>query len=715
MNMIRGGRLEDTVELDGKKPLGKGTFGTVYGGRMKGGAREAVAVKIMLKEKMKAMRVPDSMVKREAEMMQECRARREFVHFHELIDTSSQYCMVLELCAGGDLQEAAQQGNGILGEAQVRLLMRQMLQGLDFLHRRRICHRDVKPHNYLLDGDVRSESVRVKLADFGIAVCVKPGKLLTEQAGTPAFMAPEMHLLPKKSKGYDVAVDLWAVGVVMVFLLASEYPFIDGSGRLLRDKIIRGEQPLWEADVFSGLFQRFQEAAGIAKKRPSRLSRELSRRLLTPRRQDRITVEAACRHEWFTRPIADGDDGGDDAPLLNWAEITSGLVSIEKEFLWVVSAGAAMEVDGDDPRHMPQLDHRDERLVTCAVCCRSTGQLGYMCPRCNHTVCLQCVRRLPRSTCPHCGHDDPQIAMYQAVDRLPQQAVQGVANAMDAFAGVDLHLAPSRAEMSRQNACNICFIDASSTDYLCPVCAASVCRGCVRSKLDVAPMCPCCGDIAQNRPKIQEYLAAADALEQAMVTGKQLARRLSMGFSDSLGITSERVNPATDSQIGRHPGQGRDNSIGSHWSREHTAHCRGGFQPITMPIDLETEYPLDRGPARRPDPPAHRWPPQTSSKWCCLCDEAPGVLDHVCSRCSASICSMCIRGRFLHDPTCPHCGILYDDAIVQRALSSSKASAAARSLWTGLFGCKKSDAPSRASPAAGMDSRQSHRRVIVSL
>lgn len=642
MKMIRGSRLEDAVELDGKKPLGKGTFGTVYRGRMKGGSREAVAVKIMLKEKMKAMRVPDSMVNREAEMMQECNGRKEFVQFYELIDTSSQFCMVLELCVGGDLQEAAQQGDGILGEEQVRRLMRQMLQGLAFLHQRHICHRDVKPHNYLLDGSVRSERVSVKLADFGIAIRMKPGKLLKEQAGTPAFMAPEMHLLPKKSKGYDVAVDLWALGVVMVFLLASEYPFMDGSGRLLRNKIIRGEQPLWEGDVFSSLFQRFQEAAGIAKKRPSRLSRELSRKLLTPRRQDRITVEAAFGHEWFMRPITDGDDGADDAPLLNWGEITSGLSSIEKEFQWV----------GD---------------------------------------------------------------------------------AIDVFTDVDVHSMPSRAELSRRNECNSCCKEASSTDYLCPVCGASVCSGCVRSKLHFAPVCPCCGDVEHTRLKIREYLATVDALEQAMDTGIQFARRLSMGFSDTLGITSERGSPAIERHIGKHPEREHDRDVRRHVSRERTDPCRGGVRPVAMPFDFETEAPLDRGMVRRehtapPSPQRHGnerlpRPQNVSPKWCCLCDEATGMLDHVCLHCSASICSMCVRGRFLHDPSCPHCGLQYDDATVQSALSANNASAAARSLWTGVFGCnsggKRLAAPPKNGSAATLREHhqrsQHHERTLVSL
>jgi hypothetical protein len=236
-------------------------------------------------------------------------------------------------------------------------------------------------------------------------------------------MAPELHLLPDKSKGYEFGVDVWALGVVMVFLLANEYPFVDGSGRLLQDKILRGEHPLWEADVFASLFQRLQEVAGTARKRPSRRSRELSRMLLTVRRQDRITIEGAMHHDWFRMPISDDwNVGGNDEPMLNWGEMMTGFSSLEKEFEWVVRAGASVEIDCDDPRHLPQLEHGDDRLTNCVVCYHATGEFGFMCPQCHHTVCSTCIKRLPRPMCPHCRHEEPEIAVYQALGQMSDHA-----------------------------------------------------------------------------------------------------------------------------------------------------------------------------------------------------------------------------------------------------------------------------------------------------
>ena len=188
------------------------------------------------------------------------------LQLYEFIETRTEFALVLECCEGGDLQDAVSAVNGVLGEGQIRRIMKQMVKSVAYCHSKHICHRDVKPHNYMLIGRVSSDQVKIKLGDFGIAVRLVPGRLLTEQMGTPAFMAPEMHLLPR-SAGYDNKCDAWALGVCMVFLLANEYPFVDDSGQLLRQEIIKGKLPLWDKG-FVNLFQQAQQIAGYGKKLP---------------------------------------------------------------------------------------------------------------------------------------------------------------------------------------------------------------------------------------------------------------------------------------------------------------------------------------------------------------------------------------------------------------------------------------------------------------
>jgi len=248
------------------------------------------------------------------------------------------YYLILEFCNGGTLETAAKEGKDFVGEKQVALLMGQMLQAIDYLHERDICHRDVKPENAMLvwdKGPLKEDQAtgaciasfrqtrnsarltQVKLGDFGMAVRLRQGKLLSDKVGSPAFMAPEMHLLPNKSSGYDHKVDIWALGVVMVFLLSQEYPFVDASGRLIRQHLLSGELRLWESDVLQNLMRRAQEVVGMRTKRPSKAALDLARRLLMPRSAHRLTAKEALDHSWFKLkdPEADGTELGNYMPL----------------------------------------------------------------------------------------------------------------------------------------------------------------------------------------------------------------------------------------------------------------------------------------------------------------------------------------------------------------------------------------------------------------
>lgn len=64
---------------------------------------------------------------------------------------------------------------------------------MGFIHSKNILHRDIKLDNILLDG-----KGKVKIADFGVSKVVKPGEIMREQCGTPAYIAPEII----KDKGY---------------------------------------------------------------------------------------------------------------------------------------------------------------------------------------------------------------------------------------------------------------------------------------------------------------------------------------------------------------------------------------------------------------------------------------------------------------------------------------------------------------------------------
>lgn len=106
-----------------------------------------------------------------------------------------------------------------LDEKQVIAIVKQACDGLDYIHRQQIIHRDIKPGNLLLfDDDC------VKLADFGIARARESITLtMTGLAmGTPEYMSPEQA---EGKKDLSFASDIYSMGIVMYELLAGHPPF----------------------------------------------------------------------------------------------------------------------------------------------------------------------------------------------------------------------------------------------------------------------------------------------------------------------------------------------------------------------------------------------------------------------------------------------------------------------------------------------------------
>jgi serine/threonine protein kinase len=99
---------------------------------------------------------------------------------------------VIELCAGGDLLNYVRKRRK-LKEDVAKHIFRQIIEGLGYCHSKSIVHRDIKLDNILLDSEGE-----VKICDFGVSKIVKKGEIMTEQCGTPAYIAPEIL----KDKGY---------------------------------------------------------------------------------------------------------------------------------------------------------------------------------------------------------------------------------------------------------------------------------------------------------------------------------------------------------------------------------------------------------------------------------------------------------------------------------------------------------------------------------
>ena len=147
-----------------KKVLGTGAYATVYLGQDKI-TQEFVALKVI--DRLRLNEEERKVLAQEAWISQDIK-HRYCVRTREFIETKSSYVLVMEHVAGGDLFERLQYNR--YHESEVRSMMRQLIDGVAFLHARNIAHFDLKPENILLTLD---RPMSIKIADFGVSLDLK--------------------------------------------------------------------------------------------------------------------------------------------------------------------------------------------------------------------------------------------------------------------------------------------------------------------------------------------------------------------------------------------------------------------------------------------------------------------------------------------------------------------------------------------------------------
>eukprot|EP00105_Crassostrea_gigas_P036608 XP_019920756.1 PREDICTED: serine/threonine-protein kinase 32B isoform X1 [Crassostrea gigas] len=116
--------------------------------------------------------------------------------------------MVVDLLLGGDLRFHIQQ-EVRFEESHIQLYVCEIALALDYLRKKYIIHRDIKPDNILLD-----EEGHVHITDFNIATLTTDNQLATSMSGTTPYMAPEIFACAlDECPGYSFAVDWWSLGV----------------------------------------------------------------------------------------------------------------------------------------------------------------------------------------------------------------------------------------------------------------------------------------------------------------------------------------------------------------------------------------------------------------------------------------------------------------------------------------------------------------------
>ena len=151
-------------------------------------------------------------------------------------DENQLMCLVLELCENGDLNDKIKEKkrkNEKFTENEILQYFYEILQGLYYLHKNRVIHRDLKTLNIFL-----TENNHIKIGDFGVSKKLINNNIYAYTfVGTPYYLSPEIC----QNKPYDEKSDVWSLGVVLYELITLNKPFDSESQMGLFMKILKGK------------------------------------------------------------------------------------------------------------------------------------------------------------------------------------------------------------------------------------------------------------------------------------------------------------------------------------------------------------------------------------------------------------------------------------------------------------------------------------------
>lgn len=200
--------------------LGQGGFAVVYRVTQQN-TNKSYAMKVILKDK-RTCSINNFLLEK---IQNEIQIQKKLNHPNivaskiSFSDERNQY-IILEYCPGKSIREYLRKSEqGHLTEPETRKILKDVIQGLIYLHKRKIIHHDLKLENFIIGANGK-----VKIADFGVSYALKNANdKIFSVYGTTNYMAPEM--LQDDNQGHSLEVDIWSIGVSAFIMLTGQQPF----------------------------------------------------------------------------------------------------------------------------------------------------------------------------------------------------------------------------------------------------------------------------------------------------------------------------------------------------------------------------------------------------------------------------------------------------------------------------------------------------------
>jgi cyclin-dependent kinase len=279
--------------------LGEGTYGVVYKAKDQKGQEIYALKKIRLQAEEEG--IPSTAI-REISLLKELN-HINIVKLYDVMHTPKKLTLVFEYCEQ-ELKKVIDASNGKgLDKKLVKSYLYQLLKGIEFIHKHKVLHRDLKPQNLLMNNGI------LKIADFGLARGYGiPVKNYTHEVVTLWYRPPDVLL---GSKTYGTTVDIWSIGCIFAEMVTGKPLFMGKSESDQLKKIfkIRGTpsdnyasslKELSEWGVGENVFEPWPE--DDIKKYVPNLDPEgvdLLLKFLQIEPEKRISAEEALKHPFF--------------------------------------------------------------------------------------------------------------------------------------------------------------------------------------------------------------------------------------------------------------------------------------------------------------------------------------------------------------------------------------------------------------------------------
>ncbi|XP_074055643.1 myosin light chain kinase family member 4 isoform X2 [Macrotis lagotis] len=267
----RQSAINSFYTVNRREILGGGRFGQVHKCEEKATGLK-LAAKII---KARGVKEKDE-VKNEINVMNQL-DHVNLIQLYDAFESKNDIVLVMEYVDGGELFDRIIDENCNLTELDTIQFIKQICEGIKYMHQMYILHLDLKPENILC---VNRDTKQIKIIDFGLARRYKPREKLRVNFGTPEFLAPEVV-------NYDFVsypTDMWSVGVIAYMLLSGLSPFLGDSDAETLSNILACRWDLEEEE-----FQNTSEEG-----------KEFISKLLIKEKSWRISASEALKHPWLS-------------------------------------------------------------------------------------------------------------------------------------------------------------------------------------------------------------------------------------------------------------------------------------------------------------------------------------------------------------------------------------------------------------------------------